>query len=62
MGGWSRAELEEAFAAYQRAGQEAAKTGDWSSWADLFTEDAVYVEHLFGTSTDARRSANGSRT
>jgi hypothetical protein len=38
---WSREELEEAFAAYQRAGQEAAKTGDWSSWADLFTEDAV---------------------
>ena len=46
---WSRAELEEAFVAYQLAGQEAAKTGDWSAWADLFTEDAVYVEHNFGT-------------
>jgi ketosteroid isomerase-like protein len=46
---WTRAELEEAFAAYQRAGQEAAKTGNWSAWADLFTDDAVYVEHLFGT-------------
>jgi uncharacterized protein (TIGR02246 family) len=42
---YSRAELEEAFAAYQAA----AATGDWSAWADLFTEDATYVEHHYGT-------------
>ena len=33
----------------QRAGQEAGRTGDWAAWADVFTEDAEYVEHHFGT-------------
>jgi ketosteroid isomerase-like protein len=42
---FSREELEEAFAAYQAAGA----TGDWSAWADQFTEDATYVEHHYGT-------------
>jgi len=46
---WSRQELEEAFAAYQRAGEEAGKTGDWAAWSEVFTEDATYVEHHFGT-------------
>jgi len=49
MGTWSRDELEEAFAHYQRVGEEAGRTKDWNPWADLFTEDATYVEHLFGT-------------
>jgi uncharacterized protein (TIGR02246 family) len=49
MGKWSRAELEEAFDNYQRAALEAGMSGDWNPWADLFTEDATYVEHLFGT-------------
>ncbi|MFQ5416017.1 MAG: nuclear transport factor 2 family protein, partial [Myxococcota bacterium] len=49
MGRWSRAELEEAFAHYQRVALEAGTTGDWNPWAELFTEDATYVEHLFGT-------------
>ena len=49
MGTWSREELEEAFAAYQHAGQEAGRTGNWAAWADVFTEDAEYVEHHFGT-------------
>jgi hypothetical protein len=49
MGTWSRDELEEAFANYQRVGEEAGRTKDWNPWADLFTEDATYVEHLFGT-------------
>ena len=25
-----------------------AQTGEWGDWADLFTEDAHYVEHMFG--------------
>ena len=41
---YSREELEEAFAAYQALGA----AGDWSAWADQFTEDAVYVEHHYG--------------
>ena len=49
MGKWSRAEIEEAFDNYQRVALEAGMSGDWNPWADLFTEDATYVEHLFGT-------------
>jgi uncharacterized protein (TIGR02246 family) len=41
---FTREELESAFAAYQAAGAN----GDWSAWADQFTEDAVYVEHHYG--------------
>ena len=41
---YTRDELESALAAYQAAGA----TGDWSAWADQFTEDAVYVEHHYG--------------
>ena len=29
-------------------GGSPGQTGDWSPWADQFTEDAVYVEHLYG--------------
>ena len=49
MGKWSRAELEESFDNYRRVALEAGVSGDWNRWADLFTEDATYVEHLFGT-------------
>jgi hypothetical protein len=48
-GRFSRAELEEAFATYQAVAAEAGRSGDWNPWADLFTEDAEYVEHLYGT-------------
>jgi len=46
---WAREELEQAFETYQRVAADAGRTGDWASWADLFTEDAEYVEHLYGT-------------
>ena len=48
MGQWTRDELERAFTAYQERGALAGRTGDWSQWADQFTEDAVYIEHLYG--------------
>ena len=48
MGHYTRDELEAAFAAYQAAGERAGSTGDWSAWADLFTDDAVYIEHHYG--------------
>ena len=49
MGQWSRAEIEDAFRRYQGAAADAAATGDWNGWADLFTEDATYIEHHYGT-------------
>jgi hypothetical protein len=48
MGRWSREELEGAFANFQRVALAAGTSGDWNPWADLFTEDATYVEHAFG--------------
>jgi hypothetical protein len=48
MGRFTRGELEEAFAAFQRAAATAGATGEWGAWADQFTEDATYVEHHYG--------------
>lgn len=44
-----RAELEAAFLDYQRTVEDIATTGEWTRFADLFTEDADYVEHALGT-------------
>jgi uncharacterized protein (TIGR02246 family) len=49
MGRWSRDELESAFETYQRQVRRAAESGDWTHFADLFTPDALYVEHAYGT-------------
>jgi hypothetical protein len=46
---WHRDELRQGFGHYQATAQAAAGDKDWNAWADLFTEDAEYVEHLFGT-------------
>jgi len=42
-------EIEEAYAALHRQVQGFADSGDWHGFADLFTEDATYVEHAYGT-------------
>jgi ketosteroid isomerase-like protein len=42
----SRAEVEAAFKRYLETG---AYNRDWNAWADLFTEDALYVEAQYGT-------------
>jgi len=49
MGKWSREELERAFENYQRLALEAGTSGNWDAWSEQFTEDATYVEHLYGT-------------
>jgi hypothetical protein len=41
----TRDELEQAFRTYWRTG---AVGEDWDAWADLFTPDAEYVEHVLG--------------
>ena len=48
MGTWSRSELETAFEHYQSEVRRACAANDWNIFADLFTEDATYHEHLFG--------------
>jgi len=42
----SRSEIEAAFERYLQVG---AYERNWNGWADLFTEDAVYVEVQYGT-------------
>jgi hypothetical protein len=49
VGRWSRDEIEDAFEQFQRAALHAGTTGNWDGWADLFTEDATYLEHHYGT-------------
>lgn len=48
MGRWTRQELEEAFEHYQETVRQACATSNWNLFADLFTQDATYLEHLFG--------------
>ncbi len=48
MSQWSRRELEEAFDHQQHIVEEIGRTWDWSRYADMFTEDASYVEHAMG--------------
>lgn len=48
MGTWSREELAEAFDVYQQQVIDVGRTWDWSSYANIFTEDATYVEHALG--------------
>jgi hypothetical protein len=45
------AEIEQAFGDYQKAVAGIVDSGDWASFADLFSEDATYEEHAFGTFT-----------
>ena len=46
---FSHDELDAAFTHYQRAVEEIAETRDWARFADLFTPDATYIEHAYGT-------------
>ena len=48
MGRWSREEIQDAFDKYQAAAIVGGTTGDWSTWADCFTEDCFYKEHHYG--------------
>lgn len=48
MGAFTRDEIEEAFARFQEVAADAGRTGNWNPWADLFTDDATYVEHMYG--------------
>ena len=48
MGRFTLDELKEAFAAYDAVRIRCSETGDWSPYADLFTDDVHYIEHAYG--------------
>jgi uncharacterized protein (TIGR02246 family) len=48
MPGYDREELEAAHATFQRVSDACAASADYNDFADLFTEDCTYVEHVFG--------------
>ncbi len=48
MGRYPKEEILDAFEKYKHARDEASRTGDWSIWAAVFTEDAHYIEHAYG--------------
>ena len=48
MATYTRSEIERAFADFQAAAAHACETGDWTRWAECFTEDARYHEHHYG--------------
>ena len=54
-----RREVEQAFEKYKWARDEASRTGDWSIWANNFTQDAHYIEHVYGE-LQARGDHEGS--
>lgn len=45
MAAYTRDELERAFASFL----DMQKAQDWNAYCDVFTDDAVYVEHALGT-------------
>lgn len=48
MAKYTRRELEDSLRIYNEARDKASETGDWSIWADVFTDDADYIEHVYG--------------
>jgi hypothetical protein len=46
---FSAEEITEAYAELHRRVQGYVEAGDWTGFADSFTEDAEYVEHAYGT-------------
>ena len=48
MAKYSRDELREAHEDYARVWDECAASGDYNAFADLFTDDCTYIEHVFG--------------
>ncbi|MDT5222315.1 MAG: hypothetical protein QOF15_4420 [Mycobacterium sp.] len=48
MGKFAKAEIEEAVSHYTTVVEGCSASGDWRPFADLFTEDVVYIEHHYG--------------
>ena len=41
-------EVREAYEHFTAVSDQCAATGDYNAFADLFTDDCTYVEHVFG--------------
>jgi len=48
MATYSSDELREAYEHFSRVSDECAASADYNAFADLFTEDCTYIEHVFG--------------
>ena len=48
MTSFSLGELRAAFEQFSRVSDACAASGDYNAFADLFTEDCTYIEHVFG--------------
>jgi hypothetical protein len=48
MGTWERTELQAAHDRFIAVANESAAKGEWGPWAEMFTVDAEYIEHLYG--------------
>lgn len=46
---FTRDELAEAFANFERTVGHAAETRDWDPWVEQYSSDVIYVEHAAGT-------------
>ncbi|MCV7366213.1 polyketide cyclase [Mycolicibacterium duvalii] len=46
---FTRAELVDAFTAFEATVDRAARTRDWDPWVDQYTDDVLYIEHAAGT-------------
>ena len=46
---FSRAELADAFTAFEATVDNAARTHDWDAWVAHYADDVDYVEHAAGT-------------
>lgn len=58
MGQWTREEIQAAFDNFQTTALKGGKTGDWSDWANCFTEDCTYFEHHYGRMWGRERILN----
>ena len=48
MAKYSSGELRDAYEHFSRVSDDCAASGDYNTFADLFTEDCAYIEHVFG--------------
>ena len=62
---FSRDELVEAFAGFEKTVDRAAQTRDWDPWVDQYTDDVLYIDWrlacCMGKSVQAVQNSAGTR-